>query len=119
MKKRAIAASAMNDKSSRSHCIFSVTLTHRGGGEARRSKVHLVDLAGSERLVSTCATGDRLREGVSINTSLLTLGKVITALTEKQSYVPYRESLLTRLLSGPGPPRFFEGHGPKFFSMDH
>lgn len=59
LSRRATAASAMNDKSSRSHCIFSVTLVQNGG--TKRSKVNLVDLAGSERLVNTSATGDRLR----------------------------------------------------------
>ncbi|XP_059471774.1 kinesin-like protein KIF14 [Neocloeon triangulifer] len=95
--RRATAASAMNDKSSRSHSIFTITLTQG----PKRSKVHLVDLAGSERLVNTCATGDRLREGVRINTSLLTLGKVINALADKakKTFVPYRDSMLTWILS--------------------
>ncbi|XP_020282202.1 kinesin-like protein KIF14 isoform X2 [Pseudomyrmex gracilis] len=110
---RATAATGMNEKSSRSHSIFSIVLTQSRSKDQldsrqaldtnRRSKINLVDLAGSERLSQTSATGDRLREGVSINKSLLTLGKVIATLTEntnnrKQGFVPYRESVLTWLL---------------------
>ncbi|XP_050463013.1 kinesin-like protein KIF14 isoform X1 [Cataglyphis hispanica] len=109
---RATAATGMNEKSSRSHSIFSIILTQTHSDNEldcksldanRRSKINLVDLAGSERLSQTSATGDRLREGVSINKSLLTLGKVIVSLTEntnnrKQGFVPYRESVLTWLL---------------------
>ncbi|XP_031365434.1 kinesin-like protein KIF14 isoform X2 [Apis dorsata] len=109
---RATAATGMNEKSSRSHSIFSIILTQtqinnqldNGTIDAsRRSKINLVDLAGSERLSQTCASGDRLKEGVSINKSLLTLGKVIASLAEntsnrKRGFVPYRESVLTWLL---------------------
>ncbi|XP_046607794.1 kinesin-like protein KIF14 isoform X3 [Neodiprion virginianus] len=109
---RATAATGMNEKSSRSHSIFSVILTqtqvdvpsgNQPAEPSRRSKINLVDLAGSERLSQTCASGDRLREGVSINKSLLTLGKVIASLAEstnnrKRGFVPYRESVLTWLL---------------------
>ncbi|KOC70525.1 Kinesin-like protein KIF14 [Habropoda laboriosa] len=109
---RATAATGMNEKSSRSHSIFSIILTQTQVNNpmdnepvdaSRRSKINLVDLAGSERLSQTCASGDRLKEGVSINKSLLTLGKVIAALAEntsnrKRGFVPYRESVLTWLL---------------------
>lgn len=113
---RATAATGMNDKSSRSHSIFNIILNisenvptdeqaQNAGRTARkqqtkRSKISLVDLAGSERVSHTCASGERLKEGVSINKSLLTLGKVIAALadTKKNSFVPYRESVLTWLL---------------------
>ncbi|KAG7199240.1 hypothetical protein KM043_018109 [Ampulex compressa] len=109
---RATAATGMNEKSSRSHCIFSIVITQtKSEGQqksnildaSRRSKINLVDLAGSERLSQTCASGDRLKEGVSINKSLLTLGKVIASLAENTSnrrrgFVPYRESVLTWLL---------------------
>ncbi|XP_052123487.1 kinesin-like protein KIF14 isoform X3 [Frankliniella occidentalis] len=104
---RATAATGMNEKSSRSHSIFSVILTqthpHGDVELSRRSKINLVDLAGSERVSQTCASGDRLREGVSINRSLLTLGKVIAALAEnaggrRRGFVPYRDSVLTWLL---------------------
>lgn len=109
----------MNDKSSRSHSIFnivlnladirtsaSVSLTDKAPDahsmQTRRSKISLVDLAGSERVSHTCASGERLREGVSINKSLLTLGKVIAALADARkasaAFVPYRESVLTWLL---------------------
>ncbi|XP_014233290.1 kinesin-like protein KIF14 isoform X2 [Trichogramma pretiosum] len=110
---RATAATGMNEKSSRSHSIFSIILTQtkeskavansKTGDASRRSKINLVDLAGSERLSSTGASGERLREGVSINKSLLTLGKVIGSLSEgtsekRRNFVPYRESVLTWLL---------------------
>lgn len=114
---RATAATGMNDKSSRSHSIFNIILnisetvaaddrTSQNGSRAvrkqqtKRSKISLVDLAGSERVSHTCASGERLKEGVSINKSLLTLGKVIAALADakKNSFVPYRESVLTWLL---------------------
>lgn len=111
---RATAATGMNDKSSRSHSIFNIILNlseisneplqsgQRKKQQTKRSKISLVDLAGSERVSHTCASGDRLKEGVSINKSLLTLGKVIAALadTKKTSgcFVPYRESVLTWLL---------------------
>ncbi|KAK6618956.1 hypothetical protein RUM44_003337 [Polyplax serrata] len=104
---RVTAATGMNEKSSRSHSIFSVTIIQKGkshGLHGSRSKVNLVDLAGSERVAQMCATGTKLKEGVSINKSLLSLGKVITFLAEKgkkkgtTSFGPYRESVLTWLL---------------------
>lgn len=106
---RATAATGMNDKSSRSHSIFNIilNLTEKNSSaiqpgrklQTKRSKISLVDLAGSERVSHTCASGERLREGVSINKSLLTLGKVIAALEKSTgSFVPYRESVLTWLL---------------------
>ncbi|XP_059612824.1 kinesin-like protein KIF14 [Phlebotomus argentipes] len=104
---RATAATGMNDKSSRSHSIFNIVLNlwERGDDkrqQTRRSKISLVDLAGSERMNPTCTSADRLKEGISINRSLLTLGKVIAALaTSKKGslgHIPYRESVLTWLL---------------------
>jgi len=62
------------------------------------AKMHLVDLAGSERAKRTKAEGQRLQEAIDINRGLLALGKVISALVEKHSHVPYRDSKLTRLL---------------------
>lgn len=107
-KKRAVAATELNDKSSRSHSLFTVILTQtfaqvRSDGtwshdQTRRSQINLVDLAGSERIANSAVSSDRLREGVSINRSLLTLGKVMSALVEKRGFVPYRESVLTWLL---------------------
>uniref|UniRef100_A0A8C9WQP8 Kinesin-like protein KIF14 n=1 Tax=Sander lucioperca TaxID=283035 RepID=A0A8C9WQP8_SANLU len=110
-KQRATAATGMNDKSSRSHSVFTLVMTQTQtefveGEEhdhSTTSKINLVDLAGSERSNSAQTSGDRLREGASINKSLLTLGKVISALSEqaltrKKVFIPYRESVLTWLL---------------------
>lgn len=102
---RATAATGMNNKSSRSHSIFTITLTlSEISGEflTKRSRISMVDLAGSERQSQTCVSDERLKEGVSINQSLLALSKVITALAESKrnanDFIPYRDSLLTRLL---------------------
>ncbi|XP_072245431.1 kinesin-like protein KIF14 [Leuresthes tenuis] len=110
-KQRATAATGMNDKSSRSHSVFTLVMTQTKSefveGEEHdhsiSSRINLVDLAGSERCNSAQTSGDRLREGASINKSLLTLGKVISALSEqaltrKKVFIPYRESVLTWLL---------------------
>ncbi|RKP33765.1 P-loop containing nucleoside triphosphate hydrolase protein, partial [Dimargaris cristalligena] len=95
----------MNEKSSRSHAIFSVSLRQErySGSPARvvHSKFHFVDLAGSERLKRTHSVGERVREGISINAGLLALGNVISALgdsSKKATHIPYRDSKLTRLL---------------------
>ena len=101
---RAVGATKMNPGSSRSHCIFTLTVETsmvREDGEAhiRLGKLNLVDLAGSERQAKTQATGQRLKEGILINLSLMTLGQVISALTSRSAtHIPYRESQLTRLL---------------------
>ncbi|ORY82642.1 hypothetical protein BCR37DRAFT_357864 [Protomyces lactucae-debilis] len=115
-KARTVAATAMNDTSSRSHAVFSIVVTQiadfkmNSGNSIKTEKVakiSLVDLAGSERATSTGATGARLKEGADINKSLSTLGRVIHALVEKQALpkaaarqlsVPYRDSILTWLL---------------------
>ncbi|KAM5239003.1 kinesin-like protein KIF14 [Ctenodactylus gundi] len=109
-KQRATAATGMNDKSSRSHSVFTLVMTQtktefvEGEEHDHRitSRINLVDLAGSERCSVAHTSGDRLKEGVSINKSLLTLGKVISALSEqanrKKVFIPYRESVLTWLL---------------------
>jgi kinesin family member 14 len=104
-KNRATAATAMNEKSSRSHSIFCIELglseSTAGTDSSRRSKVNLVDLAGSERLGNSKGNEEKHRQGVSINKSLLTLGKVISSLAEQkkgQQFVPYRDSVLTWLL---------------------
>ncbi|XP_034738211.1 kinesin-like protein KIF14 [Etheostoma cragini] len=110
-KQRATAATGMNDKSSRSHSVFTLVMTQTQTefveGEEHdhsiTSKINLVDLAGSERSNSAQTSGDRLKEGASINKSLLTLGKVIFALSEqaltrKKVFTPYRDSVLTWLL---------------------
>eukprot|EP00037_Helgoeca_nana_P003139 m.38301 g.38301 ORF g.38301 m.38301 type:complete len:693 (+) comp13369_c0_seq2:75-2153(+) len=109
---RTVAATAMNDTSSRSHAIFSLvvkqTNSEPGGkriGE-KVSKISLVDLAGSERQSKTGASGARLKEGSTINKSLITLGMVIAALADRTAvkgkggaeHIPYRDSTLTFLL---------------------
>ncbi|NXL89022.1 KIF14 protein, partial [Alectura lathami] len=110
-KQRATAATVMNDKSSRSHSVFTLVMTQtkvESVDEEQRdrrltSHINLIDLAGSECCSTAQTTGERLKEGVSINKSLLTLGKVISALSKqsqngKKTFVPYRESVLTWLL---------------------
>merc|ERR1712227_150590 len=115
---RTTASTNMNATSSRSHAIFTVHLKHHrmvkidqedgDTGEETQgeefetltSKFNFVDLAGSERLKRTGATGDRAKEGISINQGLLSLGNVISALgdsTKRGCHVPYRDSKLTRL----------------------
>ncbi|XP_017114150.1 chromosome-associated kinesin KIF4 [Drosophila elegans] len=100
---RAVAATAMNETSSRSHAIFTLTLEATkldGKQSVTTSRFNLVDLAGSERCSKTLASGDRFKEGVNINKGLLALGNVINALGSNQAagYIPYRQSKLTRLL---------------------
>ena len=110
----------MNQDSSRSHSVFTMTVEcadkaataaspDSSGGQAAASsgkntvrvgKLNLVDLAGSERQSKTGATGDRLKEATKINLSLSALGTVISALVDGKpgSHIPYRDSKLTRLL---------------------
>ncbi|XP_054720826.1 kinesin-like protein KIF11 [Uloborus diversus] len=101
--RRQTAATLLNAASSRSHTVFSVTVrvkenTIDGEELIKTGKLNLVDLAGSENVGRSGAVDKRAREAGNINQSLLTLGRVITALIEKQPHVPYRESKLTRLL---------------------
>eukprot|EP00039_Didymoeca_costata_P019583 m.338114 g.338114 ORF g.338114 m.338114 type:complete len:1030 (-) comp18317_c0_seq1:150-3239(-) len=101
---RTVAATAMNDTSSRSHALFTVKFTQasflHGIPAEKSSQLNLVDLAGSERTSSTGAQGLRLKEGGSINKSLTTLGIVINQLakTTRSQHIPYRDSVLTWLL---------------------
>ncbi|KAL0968629.1 hypothetical protein UPYG_G00269360 [Umbra pygmaea] len=122
---RTTASTQMNVQSSRSHAIFTIHLCQvrvcasdnqdssetdnrvaDGNSEMQEyetlsAKFHFVDLAGSERLKRTGATGDRAKEGISINCGLLALGNVISALgdrSKRSTHVPYRDSKLTRLL---------------------
>ncbi|EJD54101.1 kinesin-like protein [Auricularia subglabra TFB-10046 SS5] len=115
-KARTVAATNMNETSSRSHAVFTLLLTMKRHDvdtnldTEKVSRISLVDLAGSERANSTGATGQRLKEGANINKSLTTLGKVISALAAASSggggkgkkkadeFVPYRDSVLTWLL---------------------
>ncbi|XP_052471255.1 kinesin-like protein KIF1A isoform X1 [Carassius gibelio] len=116
-KARTVAATNMNETSSRSHAVFNIIFTQkRHDSETENtsekvSKISLVDLAGSERADSTGAKGTRLKEGANINKSLTTLGKVISGLAEMdcapnknkkkkkvESFIPYRDSVLTWLL---------------------
>ncbi|KAF8964705.1 P-loop containing nucleoside triphosphate hydrolase protein [Flammula alnicola] len=101
--RRQIAATKFNDHSSRSHSVFSITvhikeMTTMGDDLLKVGKLNLVDLAGSENIGRSGAENKRAREAGMINQSLLTLGRVINALVDKASHVPYRESKLTRLL---------------------
>jgi hypothetical protein len=124
---RATGATGMNQRSSRSHAIFTITveqktldkegdslkqedskdLTDDGADTESEdededfylcAKMHLVDLAGSERVKRTKNEGQRLQEGIKINRGLLALGNVINALSENKQHVPYRDSKLTRML---------------------
>eukprot|EP00808_Paulinella_micropora_P006597 g18962.t1 len=98
---RTTAATGMNDQSSRSHAVFDLKLTQldKKSGAMLTSSLFLVDLAGSERQSKTGATGSTLSQGIAINRSLTYLGMVIKALSERQKFVPYRDSKLTRLLT--------------------
>ena len=107
---RTTASTSMNDQSSRSHAIFSISFSQAMFNQLTPretfSKINLVDLAGSERAntSNTLTNNNRLVEGGHINKSLVTLGLVISTLAEmsssnkKKSYIPYRDSILTWLL---------------------
>jgi len=105
---RTVACTQMNATSSRAHTVVTITFDqitkNQAGQETKKSSsINLVDLAGSERADSTGATGDRLKEGANINKSLSSLGNVISALADqslgkKKVVVPYRDSVLTKLL---------------------
>lgn len=97
---RATAATSMNDVSSRSHALMQLRIDMISDSSISSSKVNLVDLAGSERVSETQVQGDRLKEAMKINLSLSALCNVISALVSKKGsqHIPYRDSLLTRLL---------------------
>eukprot|EP00536_Pseudo-nitzschia_multiseries_P000493 jgi/Psemu1/178938/e_gw1.6.175.1 len=115
MYRRVTASTAMNEGSSRSHAILSLVVEQstmmdeveqesKEHVQSKISRFNFVDLAGSERQKRTQATGQRLKEGIDINKGLLVLGNVISALGDPQkrgnTFVPYRDSKLTRLLKG-------------------
>lgn len=103
---RSTASTLLNEKSSRSHSIFSITLNIREQSESseeeilKSGKLNLVDLAGSENVMKAGLSNnnDRIRESQKINQSLLTLGRVISCLVDNKPHIPYRDSNLTRLL---------------------
>ncbi|KAK9922060.1 hypothetical protein M0R45_030542 [Rubus argutus] len=99
---RVVSSTAINNRSSRSHrsCLTVHVHGKDTSGGTFRSCLHLVDLAGSERVDKSEVTGDRLKEAQYINKSLSCLGDVITALAQKNSHIPYRNSKLTLLLQG-------------------
>ncbi|XP_028053356.1 kinesin-like protein KIN-14C isoform X3 [Camellia sinensis] len=100
LRNRAMAATALNERSSRSHSVVTI---HVHGIDMKtstslRGSLHLVDLAGSERVDRSEVTGDRLKEAQHINKSLAALGDVIFALSQKSPHIPYRNSKLTQVL---------------------
>ncbi|GJJ71715.1 kinesin family member C1 [Entomortierella parvispora] len=97
---RTVGSTQMNERSSRSHCVFTLRLAGKNSitDESSEGVLNLIDLAGSERLSQSGATGDRLRETQAINKSLSCLGDVIYAISNKDQHIPYRNSKLTYLL---------------------
>lgn len=99
-KNRAVGATALNERSSRSHSVLTVHVQGKElvSGSILRGCLHLVDLAGSERVDKSEAVGERLKEAQHINRSLSALGDVISALAQKSTHIPYRNSKLTQVL---------------------
>ena len=95
IRERATACTQLNPSSSRSHCVFILTLWN----ETDSNSIFIVDLAGSERTKISGAEGDRLAEANSINKSLSSLGLVLNSLLNKRPFIPYRDSKLTKILA--------------------
>ncbi|KFO34548.1 Kinesin-1 heavy chain [Fukomys damarensis] len=97
---RHVAVTNMNEHSSRSHSIFLINVKQENTQTEQKlsGKLYLVDLAGSEKVSKTGAEGAVLDEAKNINKSLSALGNVISALAESSTYVPYRDSKMTRIL---------------------
>jgi kinesin family member C2/C3 len=104
---RSAASHSMNERSSRSHCVVTFTLTRSSSSSVRTNSVVFVDLAGSERVAKSGviadgtgreALGSRFDEARAVNKSLSTLGRVIQALSKRNAHVPYRDAVLTSLL---------------------
>ena len=99
-KNRSVGSTDANERSSRSHSVFSLQITGVNEGSDLKTfgVLNLIDLAGSERLKESKATGDRLKETQNINSSLSCLGDVISSLASKEKHIPFRNSKLTYLL---------------------
>merc|ERR1740121_1105920 len=97
---RAVASTAMNDVSSRSHLVLLIQIisVNKETKEQQRGKMLIVDLAGSERLKKSQTTQEQQKESIEINKSLTALGDVISALTEGKKVIPYRNHKLTQLM---------------------
>ncbi|XP_020699242.1 kinesin-like protein KIN-14F [Dendrobium catenatum] len=97
---RSVGATALNERSSRSHSVLTIHVKGKelASGSILKGCLHLVDLAGSERVEKSEVTGERLKEAQHINRSLSALGDVISALAQKSSHIPYRNSKLTQVL---------------------
>jgi len=97
---RTTGATLMNEVSSRSHSIFTIIIEITDDDGCKYAKFHMVDLAGSERAKRTGAAGERLKESININSGLLALGNVISALSDPRPnlHIPYRDSKITRIL---------------------
>uniref|UniRef100_A0AC35FZX9 Kinesin-like protein n=1 Tax=Panagrolaimus sp. PS1159 TaxID=55785 RepID=A0AC35FZX9_9BILA len=99
-KNRSVAATALNDQSSRSHAItmIEIAMIDKANNSVSIGKLNLIDLAGSERVAKSQVSGQQLKEAQCINKSLSELGNVVSALRRKQQHVPFRNCLLTRIL---------------------
>jgi Kinesin motor domain len=93
--RRTTGCTRLNERSSRSHAIYTLSVTI---DDSVTAKLTLVDLAGSERIKESGVVGSQRKESIHINKDLFVLGKVVASLHERSGHVPYRDSKLTRLL---------------------